>query len=105
MKKNIEETKAFILLCKDIGGSGIKVRPNGLPGNVPVEKTLEQVGKSLDEVAAFGADHGVEIRTEIHGRGASEIPNIITIMKHSTHPNSKLCWNCNRADLEGSSPE
>ncbi len=24
VKKNIEETKAFILLCKDIGGTGIK---------------------------------------------------------------------------------
>ena len=101
LKKNIEETKAFILLCKDIGGSGIKVRPNGLPKEVPVEKTLEQIGKSLDEVAVFGADHGVEIRTEIHGRGTSEIPNITTIMKHSTHPNSTLCWNCNPADLEG----
>lgn len=101
LRKNIEETKDFILLCRDIGGTGIKVRPNGLPKDVPVEKTLEQIGKSLDEVAAFGADHGVEIRTEIHGRGTCEIPNMITIMKHSTHPNSKLCWNCNPADLEG----
>lgn len=101
LKRNIEETKAFILLCKDIGGSGIKVRPNGLPKEVPVGKTLEQIGKALDEVAAFGADHGVEIRTEVHGRGTQEIPNITAIMEHSTHPNSKLCWNCNPADLEG----
>ena len=101
LKKNIEESKAFILLCKDIGGTGIKVRPNGLPKDVPVEKTLEQIGKSLDEVAAFGSDHGVEIRTEIHGKNTCEIPNIVTIMGHSTHPNSKLCWNCNPQDLKG----
>jgi sugar phosphate isomerase/epimerase len=101
LKKNIEETKAFVLLCRDIGGSGIKVRPNGLPKEVPVEKTLEQIGKSLDQVAAFAADYGVEIRTEVHGRGTSEIPNMITIMGHSTHPNSTVCWNCNRADLDG----
>lgn len=101
LEKNIEDTRAFILLCKDIGGLGVKVRPNGLPKEAPVEKTLEQIGKSLDVVAAFASDHGVEIRTEIHGRGTSEIPNMITIMKHSTHPNSKLCWNCNPVDLDG----
>jgi len=101
LKKNIEETKAFILLCKDIGGTGIKVRPNGLPEDVPVEKTLAQIGKSLDEVAAFGADHGVEIRTEVHGKGTQEIPNMITIFEHSEHPNSKVCWNCNPGDLDG----
>ena len=36
LKKNIEETKAFIRLCHDVGGSGVKVRPNGLPAGVPV---------------------------------------------------------------------
>ena len=74
LRKNIEETKAFIKLCHDVGGSGVKVRPNGLPAGVPVDKTLEQIGKSLDEVAAFGEGYGVEIRLEIHGRGTSEIP-------------------------------
>ena len=101
LKKNIEETKAFILLCHDVGGSGIKVRPNGLPAGVPVAKTIEQIGRSLDEVAAFGEGYGIEIRTEIHGRGTSEIPIIRKIMDVSRHPNSKLCWNCNAADLAG----
>ena len=50
------------------------MRPNGLPAGVPVEQTLEQIGKSLDEVAAFGEGYGVEIRLEIHGRGTSDIP-------------------------------
>src|SRR5262245_48554251 len=75
VKKNIEETKAFIKLCHDVGGSGVKVRPNGLPAGVPTAKTLEQIGRSLDEVAAFGEGYGIEIRLEIHGRGTSEIPN------------------------------
>ena len=101
LKKNIEETKAFVRLCHDIGGTGIKVRPNGLPKDVPVEKTLEQIGKSLNEVAAFAADFGVQIRTEVHGGGTSEIPNMIKIMGHSDHPNSTVCWNCNPADLAG----
>jgi len=101
VRKNIEETKAFIKLCHDVGGSGVKVRPNGLPAGVPVAKTLEQIGKSLDEVASFGEGYGVEIRLEVHGRGTSEIPNIRKIMDVSKQPGSKLCWNCNKEDLAG----
>jgi sugar phosphate isomerase/epimerase len=101
VRKNIEETKAFIRLCHDVGGSGVKVRPNGLPAGVPAEKTLEQIGRSLDEVAAFGEGYGIEIRLEIHGRGTSEIPNIRKIMNVSRHPGSKLCWNSNAEDLAG----
>lgn len=99
--KNIEETKQFIQLCKDVGGSGVKVRPNGLPPEVPVAKTLEQIGKSLNEVARFGADHGIAIRLEVHGKGTAEIPNITRIMQVADHPNAVLCWNCNATDLAG----
>lgn len=99
LKKNIEESKAFIKLCHDVGGSGIKVRPNNLPAGVPQAKTIEQIGRALDELADFGEGYGVEIRLEIHGRGTSEIPVIRKIMDVSKHPGSKLCWNCNEADL------
>jgi hypothetical protein len=53
---------------------------------VPVDKTLEQIGKSLDEVAAFGEGYGVEIRSEIHGRGTSDIPNIHQDHGRPKHP-------------------
>ena len=101
LKKNIEETKAFVLLCKDVGGTGIKVRPNGLPKERPVAQTLEQIGKSLNEVGSFAADHGVQIRVEVHGRGTSEIPHMKTIMDVADHPAVAVCWNCNGADLHG----
>jgi sugar phosphate isomerase/epimerase len=102
VKKNIEETKAFVKLCKDVGGSGVKVRPNGIPKDVPIEKTLEQIGKSLREVAKFGADHGVAIRVEVHGRnGSAELPNIHRMMEIADHPNVVVCWNCNPSDLNG----
>lgn len=101
VKKNIEETKAFIQLCHDCGGTGVKVRPNGLPAEVPVAKTLEQIGRALNETAAFGADFGVEIRLEVHGRGTSELPHIRTIMDVADHPGAVVCWNCNPTDLSG----
>ncbi|MEZ6064439.1 MAG: sugar phosphate isomerase/epimerase family protein [Planctomycetaceae bacterium] len=101
LAKNIDETKAFITLCHDVGGSGVKVRPNGLPADRPVEQTLEQIGKSLNEVARFGAEHGVQIRLEVHGKGTDELPHIRTIMDVADHPNATVCWNCNGTDLKG----
>ena len=101
LKKNIDETKAFITLCHDIGGTGVKVRPNGLPGDIPVEKTLEQIGRSLNELAEFGACYGVQIRLEVHGRGTAHVPHIKTIMDIATNKNTVVCWNCNPQDLEG----
>ncbi len=101
VKKNIEETKAFVDLCHDVGGTGVKVRPNGFSKGVAKEKTLEQIGKSLNEVAAYGADHGVQIRLEVHGRGTSELPHIRSILDVADHPNTLVCWNCNPTDLIG----
>lgn len=101
LQKNIDETKAFIELCHDLGGTGVKVRPNGLPKDVPVEKTLEQIGKSLNEVGEFGEGFGVEIRLEVHGRGTAELPHIKTIMDHAPCRNVGVCWNCNPGDTAG----
>ena len=101
VKKNIEETKAFVKLCHDVGGSGVKVRPNGLPNDVPVEKTLEQIGKSLRIVAQSAADYDIAIRLEVHGRGSAELPLIKRMMDIADHPNAVVCWNCNPTDRNG----
>ena len=98
---NIEESKAFVKLCHDCGGTGIKVRPNGLPSNVPANQTLEQIGRAMNEVAAYGEGYGVEVRLEVHGRGTSELPHIKTIMDVADHPGAVVCWNCNATDLAG----
>ena len=52
LEKNIEETKAFIKLCHDVGGSGVKVRPNGIPKERPVEATLHQIGTALKRLSS-----------------------------------------------------
>jgi sugar phosphate isomerase/epimerase len=97
----IESTKAFIKLSHDVGGSGIKVRPNDLPADVPREKTIEQIGRALNEVAAFGADFGQQIRLEVHGRKTAPLPVIAAIMEIADHPNAAVCWNSNVEDTEG----
>lgn len=98
---SIEATKAFIKLSHDVGGSGVKVRPNDLPESVNHEKTIEQIGRALNEVGAYGADYGQQIRLEVHGRKTSPLPIIAAIMKVATHPQVAVCWNSNAEDLKG----
>lgn len=101
LRKDIEATKEYIVLAQDVGATGVKVRPNGLPKEVPVEKTLEQIGRSLAELGAFGADHGQQIRLEVHGTGTSLVPHIRRIMDVANHRNVGVCWNSNQTDLDG----
>lgn len=102
--RNIEETKQFIELAADLNCPGIKVRPNGLPDGVDQERTLEQIGTSLRIVGAVGADHGVGIWCEMHGRGTAQPAHMRRIMEIADHPNVGAVWNSNRNidDHEGS---
>jgi sugar phosphate isomerase/epimerase len=100
LAKAIEATKEFIVLSRDVGGSGVKVKPNNLPKNVPREKTIEQIGMALNTLGAFGEEHGQELRLEVHGQ-CSELPTIKAIMDVADHPNVGVCWNSNDQDLEG----
>lgn len=103
VKKNIETCKQFVQLAADIGGKGVKVRPNGLPKNVEIPKTLEQIGKSLIECGKAAADAGVEIWVEVHGAGSSHPPHIKTMMEHCGHPKVGLTWNSNATDIKDGS--
>lgn len=99
LQKNIEQTKEYIHLMADCGGSGVKVKPNTLPADVPREKTIEQIGKALNEVGAYGADHGQKIRVEVHGRYTQNPTVMKEIFDVATHPNVYICWNSNDEDL------
>jgi sugar phosphate isomerase/epimerase len=103
VKKNIEECKQFVGLVKDLGGRGVKVRPNGLPKGVPVEKTLEQIGKALIECGKAAADAGIEICVEVHGTGTSLPAHAKTYMEHCGHKSVGLTWNSNATDIEDGS--
>ncbi|MBL9181508.1 MAG: TIM barrel protein [Verrucomicrobiaceae bacterium] len=102
VRKNIDGAKAFIKLSHDIGGTGVKVKPNALPKDVPTEKTLVQIGKALAELGDHAIGFGQEIRLEVHGKDTSLLPNIKTIMDACADAeNVRVCWNSNDTDLEG----
>ena len=101
LRADIEATKLYLQLAHDVGASGIKVRPNGLPKEVPEEKTLEQIGRSLRELGQTAAGLGQQVRLEVHGTATSSLPRIRRIMDVANHPAVGVCWNSNQTDLEG----
>jgi sugar phosphate isomerase/epimerase len=103
VERHIETCKRFVELVADLGGTGVKVRPNGLPKGVPVEKTLEQIGKSLIPCGKAAADAGVEIQVEVHGAGTALPPNMKAIMEHCGHPKVGVTWNSNGSDIKNGS--
>lgn len=100
VKKNIEGSMAYAQLAADVGAPGIKVRPNGFPEGVDREKTLEQIGNALRQVATFAEGLGVQVRLEVHGKDTSQPPNIRKIMDYANHPNALVCWNSNASDMD-----
>jgi sugar phosphate isomerase/epimerase len=101
LKNNIEGTKEYTLLARDVGALGFRVFPNDLPEGVPEEKTMEQIGKALAEVGEHAYNHGVEIRVCVHGKRTSRIPVIKKIIDYSGSPHVFVNWNCDMKDMEG----
>ena len=97
--RHVEDCREWVLLAKDIGARGVKVRPNGLPKDVPEEKTLEQIGRALAQCGAFAGDHGVEIWVEVHGDRTKVPARMRRIMDACAHPSVGITWNSNDTDV------
>jgi hypothetical protein len=99
VRKNIDECKGFIELARDIGALGVKVRPNGIPKEVPEEQTLRQIGAALRECGEFAAGAGVEVWVEVHGRDSAAPWRMRRMMEHASHQQVGVCWNSNPEDV------
>ncbi len=100
LKAAIEAAKAHLILSRDVGASGVRVFPNQWHPNVPHEKTIAQIAKSLNELGAFAADYGQEVRLEAHG-SAGELPTLRAIMDQVTQPRVRLMLNSDARDAKG----
>jgi sugar phosphate isomerase/epimerase len=98
LKTSIERAKAFIKLSHDVGSTGVKVKPNDLPPEVDKQKTIDQIGRALNELGGYAADYGQQVRLEVHGQ-CSPLPIIASIMQVADDKNVTVCWNSNPQDL------
>jgi sugar phosphate isomerase/epimerase len=100
LKKNIDGTKEYIKLARDVGAVGIRVFGNALPTEVSEEKTEQQIGKALAEVGEYGYNNGVEVRICVHGTKTNRPSVIKKIIDYSQSPHVYVNWNCNPEDTE-----
>jgi hypothetical protein len=100
LKAAIENTKSYIKLSRDIGGSGVRVFPNSFHDGVPREKTIEQIGSALNIVGAFAADYGQQVRLEAHGN-AGDLPTIRAIMDRVDQHSVRVKLNSDNRDTAG----
>ena len=100
VRQAIDATKRFIELSHDVGGTGVKVKPDKFHKGVPHGQTIEQIGRALNELGEFAVGYGQQIRLEVHGE-CRHLPTIKSILDVADHENVAICWNCNPADLEG----
>jgi sugar phosphate isomerase/epimerase len=100
LQKAIDATKAFIVLSHDVGGTGVKVKPDRFYPDVPREKTIDQIGRALNELGEYATGFGQQVRLEVHGQCA-ELPTIKAIMDIAKNENVAVCWNSNPQDLQG----
>jgi hypothetical protein len=98
LNRSIEGAKVFLQLSHDCGSSGVKVKPNDFHQGVSRQKTIEQIGRSLNLLGKFAADLGQQVRLEVHG-SCREPLTIAKIMEIADHPSVGVCWNCN-ADMD-----
>jgi len=103
LKKNIDDCRAFCALAADLGAKGVKVRPNGIPKGADLARTLDQIGKALQDCGKAAAEHGVEIWVEVHGAVTQNPPNMRTILDACGHPAVGICWNSNPTDVKDGS--
>ncbi len=106
VQKNIETCKQFVQLAADIGGKGVKVRPNGLPDNASkdeIDRILDRIGKALVPCGKASDDAGIEIWVEVHRKGTAHPPYMKRVMEACGHPKVGLTWNSNPQDIQNGS--
>lgn len=99
VQQNIELTKKFVELSSDLGGTGVKVRPNGFVKGEDRDKTIERIGLALRECGKFAEGFNQEIRVEVHGNGTAEPAVMKKIMDAADHSKVVVCWNSNPGEL------
>jgi sugar phosphate isomerase/epimerase len=105
VQQNIDDTKRFVELSADCGGSGVKVRPNGFVKGEDRDATIQRIGEALRTCGEFAAQHNQEIRVEVHGNGTSDLGVMRKIMLAADHPAVRVCWNSNPGETINGSLE
>jgi hypothetical protein len=100
VKAAVEKAKGYLKLSRDVGSSGVRVFPNDYHKEVPREQTIAQIAKALNDVGAYAAGLGQQVRLEAHG-SAGDLPTIRAIMEQVTQKSVRVKLNSDKRDAQG----
>ena len=96
----IEAAKAQLQLSHDVGCDVVRVFPNDFHPQIPHEKTIGQIARTLKELGAFADGLGQEVSFEAHGK-AGELPTMRAIVDLANRRNVRVRLNCDARDAKG----
>ena len=96
----IEAAKGYLKLSHDVGSRGVRVFPNDFHKDVPQEKTVEQIARSLNVVGQHAGDLGQMVRVENHGT-AGRLATLRRILDQVDQPSVRVMLNSDARDAEG----
>ncbi|MCC6858808.1 MAG: sugar phosphate isomerase/epimerase [Bryobacterales bacterium] len=96
----VENTKGYLKLSQEVGGSGVRVFPNDFHPEVPREKTIEQIARALNQVGKYAAGLGQMVRLENHG-SAGRLETLRAILDRVDQPSVRVKLNGDARDSEG----
>lgn len=99
-RASIEKARQYLQLCRDIGGTGIRVFPNDFHKEVPREQTIDQIARGVRELAKAAADLGQLVRLENHGT-AGELQTLAKVLAQVPDKNVVVKLNCEARDAAG----
>lgn len=90
-KSNLDEAKRYIDLAEQLDCPFIRVFPDDLPPDQPVEKTLDLIISGLVTLADYAKGSNVSILLESHGKVVYK-DMLLKIMSEANHPKVGLIW-------------
>jgi len=104
LRRHVDQTKALLELCGDLGAPGLKVFGNNFHEDRGVSRdmTMVQVGDALKECARFAQPLSVEVRFEMHA-DFNPWKYAVRVVELAGEPNVSLIYNCDGRDVGGGS--
>ena len=97
-QEEIERSKRYVELARDMGCGRIRVFGNNFPKGVEKQEVVRYVGESLRQIGEFCKGTGVDVLLEMHGE-FYYWEHALRAVEIADHRNVAINYNCDRRDL------
>ncbi|MAG37380.1 MAG: hypothetical protein CL878_14190 [Dehalococcoidia bacterium] len=103
-QQQIDRTKRYVELARDIDCDRLRVFGNDIPDGVDSRDCVRYVGDTLRTLGEFAAPYDVEVNLEMHGQFRFWRYTVGAV-EHAGQPNIGIVYNCEPSDVIAGSVE